>query len=475
LKRTNPALPTLEERADPRTRRELIADLDRQFSPSGIRRRRRHWHWNTLLHLSLRLFAGSRRLFDLFAGGILLLVLSPVLIAMFIAGRRSSGAIAKVTRIGRWGTFFQQYRFQFRASSGSLLTKFQWLPSLWNVVKGEMALIGPRPVSPQEIPASERAAWKRFDLRPGFICLWWIRKRANMAYSSEAELDAEYAETNTFWGDLGIALRAVPAIAYGQGVSLAPTKFEILNVPIDNLTMSEAVEQIVNMAQTRSAIQLCFVNADCVNIAYRDASYRGILTRADMVLADGIGIRLAGRALNCNIRENVNGTDLFPLLCGALAESGLKLFLLGGRPGVPDAVAAWAQEHYPGLQVCGFQHGYFKAEEEQDVLDDIRKYGADLLLVAFGVPRQEQWIAKHKVACGAKVAIGVGGLFDFYSGRIPRAPIWMRELGMEWFYRFLKEPRRMWKRYFVGNAIFLSRVFWSRQRSGRGQVKATQV
>jgi N-acetylglucosaminyldiphosphoundecaprenol N-acetyl-beta-D-mannosaminyltransferase len=462
--------------ADAATRRELIADLDQQFSASGIRRRRRHWRWNTTLNLMLRLLASSRRVFDLLAGFALLMVLSPVLAAMFIAAKRRAGGFAKVMRIGRWGTLFQQYRFQFDPSSvasGSALSKFQWLPSLWNVLRGEMALIGPRPVSPHEIPASERAAWKRFDLRPGFICLWWIRKRANMAYSSEAELDAEYAETNSFWGDLGIALRAVPAIAYGQGVSLAPSKFEILNVPIDNLTMAEAVEQIVSLAQTRSAIQICFVNADCVNIAYRNAAYRDILMDADIVLADGIGIRLAGRALNCNIRENVNGTDLFPILCGALRESQLKLFLLGGRPGVPEAVSAWAQEHYPGLRVSGCRHGYFKAEEEAEVLNDIRRAGADVLLVAFGVPRQERWIANHKVECGAKVAIGVGGLFDFYSGRIPRAPVWMRELGMEWFYRFLKEPRRMWKRYFVGNAVFLTRVFLSRQRSGRAQAEAT--
>jgi N-acetylglucosaminyldiphosphoundecaprenol N-acetyl-beta-D-mannosaminyltransferase len=453
------------------TRDDLIADLDKQFSPAGIRRRRRNY-WNTThVNLLLRVIAGSRRLFDVIMAAGLLLLLSPVLLAMLLIAKKRGGGLASVIRVGRWGTLFKQHRFQFDPSNPAATEKatpssFAWLPSLWNVFKGEMAFVGPRPVSPHEIPPSERAAWKRFDLRPGFICLWWIRKRANIAYSSEMQLDAEYAETHSFWGDMGIALRALPAIAYGgEGASLAPDNFEILNVPIHNLTMSEAVEQIVSLAHGRSAIQLCFVNADCVNIAYRDSAYRKILTRAEIVLADGIGIRIAGRVLNCHIRENVNGTDLFPILCGAIRDGGLKLYLLGGRPGVPEAVAAWAKEHYPGLQIAGTRHGYFSADEEAGILEAIRQSGADVLLVAFGVPRQEQWIAKWKETSGAKVSIGVGGLFDFYSGRIPRAPIWMRELGMEWFYRFIQEPGRMWKRYFIGNAIFLFRVFRAQQTS----------
>jgi N-acetylglucosaminyldiphosphoundecaprenol N-acetyl-beta-D-mannosaminyltransferase len=480
LKRRDSGTSTSQKEMDRAARGERIADLDQGFSPAGIRRRRRHSYWNTTsLNLVLRVLASSRRLFDLLAATAVLTIASPILFVMLLTAKKRGGGFAGVTRIGRWGTRFRQFRFEFLPPSvpaaDSAWSAFAWLPSLWNVLKGEMAFIGPRPVSPHEIPPSERAAWKRFDIRPGFICLWWIRKRANIAYSGEMQLDAEYAETHSFWGDLGIALRAVPAIAYGEGASLAPDHFEILNVPIHNLTMSEAVEQVVYLAQGQSASQLCFVNADCVNIAYRDRSYHRILTRADIVLADGIGIRIAGRVLNCHIRENVNGTDLFPILCDSLRDNGLKLFLLGGRPGVPEAVAAWAQERYPGLQIAGFRNGYLTTEEEAKVLHDIRQSGADVLLVAFGVPFQEQWIAKWKAETGAKVSIGVGGLFDFYSGRIPRAPIWIRELGMEWFYRFIQEPGRMWKRYFVGNAIFLFRVIGARHRSLSIPTEATRL
>ncbi len=367
-------------------------------------------------------------------------------------------------RVGRWGTTFGQYRFR----TENRFRRFAWLPSLWNVVRGEMAFIGPRPVSPQEIPASERGAWKRFDIRPGFICLWWLRKRANIAFSTEIDLDAEYADTNSLRGDLGIALRALPAFAYGQGVSAAPEHFHVLGVPVDNLTMSEAVEQIVELAQTEGSDQLCFVNADCVNIAFRDTDYLQILNRATLVLADGIGVRLAGRILNCHIRENVNGTDLFPILCNALQKHKLRLYLLGGSTGVPEGVAEWVARNYPALKICGVRNGYFTPEDESEVLNDIREAKADVLLTAFGVPRQEAWIARCKEATGAKISIGVGGLFDFYSGRIPRAPIWLRELGMEWFYRFLQEPRRMWRRYFVGNAVFLFRVTRARRTQAQG-------
>jgi N-acetylglucosaminyldiphosphoundecaprenol N-acetyl-beta-D-mannosaminyltransferase len=131
---------------------------------------------------------------------------------------------------------------------------------------------------------------------------------------------------------------------------------------------------------------------------------------------------------------------------------------------VTEGVRDWIAEHHPGTIVCGCNHGYFSPEEEADVIRRIADSGADVLLVAFGVPRQDVWISQHIRETGAKVAMGVGGLFDFYSGRTPRAPLWMREIGLEWFYRFYQEPGRMWKRYFVGNAVFLFRVMMERSR-----------
>jgi len=179
---------------------------------------------------------------------------------------------------------------------------------------------------------------------------------------------------------------------------------------------------------------------------------------------------VAGAVFNQNIRENINGTDMLPYLCEAAEEAGLSMYLLGGRPGVPEGAAAWMAAHYPQLRVAGVRDGYFSEQDQADVIREIKATGADILLVALGAPRQDKWIAKYGEELEVGVAIGVGGLLDFYSGRIQRAPVWVRELGMEWFYRFSQEPRRMWRRYFVGNAVFLFRVARERVRNRRRMV-----
>ncbi|MBS1821261.1 MAG: WecB/TagA/CpsF family glycosyltransferase [Acidobacteria bacterium] len=383
---------------------------------------------------------------------------------MLIAATLSGGGIRELPRLGRWATHFGQYQFYFPPSSSlRWLSCFRGLPSILNVLRGEMSFIGPRAAAPHETFADGRMAWKRYNLRPGLLSLWWLRKRANIAYSSEVGLDLEYIETNSLWGDLGIAARAVPAVFFGGEGSAAPPKLNFLGVSIDNLTMVEASARIVGMAANNdSPAQISFVNADCVNIAFADPQYKTVLSHSRLVLADGIGIRVAGAILNQNVRENINGTDMLPFLCASAEQAGTSIYLLGGRSGVPEGAADWMTQHYPGLKIAGCRQGYFSNEEEPSVVEAIRSSGADILLVALGAPRQEKWIAAHKDQLGAKVLIGVGGLLDFYSGRIPRAPVWIRELGMEWVYRFWQEPRRMWRRYFVGNGIFLYRVLGER-------------
>lgn len=239
-------------------------------------------------------------------------------------------------------------------------------------------------------------------------------------------------------------------------------RIELLGIPLDNLTMAEAVEAILDRLDSPAPQQVCFVNADCVNLACRHPEYLDVLRCADLVFADGVGMRLAGIALGKRIRENVNGTDLFPHLCAALQRTGKSIFLLGARPGVAEGVCRWIERHYPRVAVAGCEHGYFSADQEQAVIQTVADSGADVLLVAFGAPRQELWIRRHLDALGVKVAIGVGGLFDFYSGRIPRAPGWMRRIGLEWLYRLAQEPGRLWRRYLLGNPRFLLRVAQAR-------------
>jgi len=457
----------VERPVDPLSvRQELLLELDGRLSATGIRHRKRaHLRQSLAWSLARRTASTVRRLGDILFSALFLILLSPVWIVAFLATRVSGGGMNKQVRLGRWATHFNLIQMHFPRNS--FLARFpllERLPALINVFKGDMSFIGPRPIAPSEEFAEKRIAWKRYNMRPGLLSLWWIRKRANIAHTSEVSLDLEYVESANFWGDVGIAVRAIPAALYGSGGSNAPPQIKFLGVRIDNLTMAEASAQIVSLAQKDEPAQVCFVNADCFNIAYSDDEYRETISRAKLVLADGIGVRLAGAILDQNVRENVNGTDMLPYLCAAIEEAGLGIYLLGGKPGVADDAGKWIAEHYPNLIISGIRHGYFSEEEEPAVLDEIISSEAAILLVALGSPRQDKWIAAHEGQTGAKVMIGVGGLLDFYSGRIARAPVWVRELGMEWFYRFCQEPGRMWRRYFIGNVEFLYHVLCERWR-----------
>lgn len=240
-----------------------------------------------------------------------------------------------------------------------------------------------------------------------------------------------------------------------------PEAFRLFGVRVQRGSLAQAVAHVMGCLQSGSKGNLAFVNADCLNEAWGDAVYRQVLNGFDRVYADGSGIRLACRLRGLPVPDNVNGTDLFPPLCQALAEQGAGLFLLGGFPGVAEACAQAMQARFPGLRVAGTQHGYFAPEATAAVLRRINASGAEVLLVGMGAPAQELWIYRHAAELAPTVRIGVGGLLDFYSGRIPRAPLWLRRLGLEWTWRLAQEPARLWRRYLLGNPMFLLRVLLS--------------
>jgi len=236
---------------------------------------------------------------------------------------------------------------------------------------------------------------------------------------------------------------------------MTENRITLFDIPIDNLTMERAVKKILHCLAGDKVTRIYFVNAHCVNVSRHDDDYRQILQRGDGVFADGVGMRLAARAMRTPLLDNVNGTDLFPRLCPPLRESGFRTYLLGAEPGVAQKMADEIGKKYPGVTICGWHHGYFSPNEEEDVIKKIRTAKTDLLLAALGVPKQEKWLDEHLHETGARVGIAVGGLFDFYSGRIPRAPRWMRRMGLEWLYRLYREPKRLWRRYALGNGYFL--------------------
>lgn len=235
--------------------------------------------------------------------------------------------------------------------------------------------------------------------------------------------------------------------------------------------MEEAIDLIDRAVDAREPKCVFFVNADCLNVSARDDRYHRILGREDaLVFADGIGLKLAGRLSGQEVRDNVNGTDMFPILCSMAAKRGRSLFLLGARPGVAEKVKERMTALHPGLMIAGTHHGYFDKDDPSEVIEQINRSGTDILLVAFGAPAQERWIADHRSRLEVPVAMGVGGLFDFYSGRIPRAPKVVRDMYLEWAWRLLMEPRRMWRRYLIGNFAFMGRVLWW-ELSGRNALR----
>ncbi len=410
--------------------------------------------------LSENTSALCKRGFDLTISLLVLSFLSPILvIGYFFSGL----SFNRTRRLGKFLVIFHEFSFETdKGLAGKILKRLHLarLPAWINIFKGDMSIVGPLPKSPQELHDEARS--KRWSVRPGLVSLWWIRRRANIDFETEFSADIEYIETQSFISDIGICLRAIPAILYGDRSPITSNNLQILGIRINNLSMAEALDYIMESLNSDESRQVCFVNADCVNIACKDRSYLKVLQCADLCLADGIGLKLAGKILGQEIAQNLCGTDMFPRLCESVSGTDVKLFLLGARPEAVKGVAQWIHERHPGVHVGGYQNGYFQPEEEPAIIQRIKDTGAQLLLVAFGVPKQDMWIHEHLNETGVRVAMGVGGLFDFYSGRVPRAPLWMREIGMEWLYRLVQEPGRMWKRYLIGNCLFLWRILRER-------------
>jgi len=229
----------------------------------------------------------------------------------------------------------------------------------------------------------------------------------------------------------------------------------VAGVYIDDLTEQEAITRIKDLASGGRGHYLVVVNAAKAVAAEQDHRLREIISRADIVTADGMSVVWASRLLGRPLRERVTGIDLFEKRMACAAESGQSVFLLGARQDVVVAAAEVFKRRHSLLKIVGLHDGYFEEGASSSVADQIRASGADLLFVAMGSPRQELWIAEHIDRSGVKFAIGVGGAFDHLAGYAQRAPRWMQQSGLEWLHRLSREPRRLWRRYLLGNSRFL--------------------
>lgn len=222
-------------------------------------------------------------------------------------------------------------------------------------------------------------------------------------------------------------------------------RLSILGVPVDAVTQTDAMARIAAAITDGTPCRVATVNPEFVMRARRDRAFADVLRTADLCLPDGAGMLWAARRLGDPLPARVTGIDLVRALAARGAATGWRFFFLGAGPGIADAAATALRQEFPGLQVAGAYAGSPAAADETAIISAVRAGRADILLVAFGAPAQDLWIAKNLEHTGARVAIGVGGAFDFLSGRARRAPPWMRERGLEWLHRLAREPWR-WRR-----------------------------
>lgn len=231
-------------------------------------------------------------------------------------------------------------------------------------------------------------------------------------------------------------------------------RVSLLGLPVDRVTLPEAVDLLSDRIEAGRAqaagtpgrtAQVVTLNPEMLMRSREQPGLQALIRAADLVVADGVGILWAARLLGTPLSGRVTGVELTEGLARRAAERGWRLFLLGAAPGVAEATAARLERDFPGLRIAGAFSGTPRREGDEEAIARIRASGADIVLVAYGSPAQEYWIARARERLGAAVAIGVGGTFDFLAGRVPRAPQWMRRAGLEWLYRLWREPWR-WRR-----------------------------
>ncbi len=222
-----------------------------------------------------------------------------------------------------------------------------------------------------------------------------------------------------------------------------PKRISILGLPVDAITYPEWLDLIAGWVKDKTVHHVCTINPEFMMIAQQDVNFRNILSRADLCVPDGVGLLWAARHLGKPLPERVTGSDGVPIIAERAAQTDWRLFLLGAAPGVADKTAEILRLSHPALQIAGIYGGSPASDEEDAIVERINASNADILFVAYGAPEQDKWIARNLPRLNVKMAMGVGGAFDFIAGIIPRAPLWMQHMGLEWLYRLYLQPWRI--------------------------------
>lgn len=247
------------------------------------------------------------------------------------------------------------------------------------------------------------------------------------------------------------------------------TRVRLLGLPLDLLDMPETLATVESLVDSGQVTQHVVLNASKVVQAQKDEELRRAIEGCEVVNADGMSIVWAGRLLGIAVPERVAGIDLMDQLLALAARKGWPVYFLGARLQVLERTVATELRRHPGLEIVGFRNGYWTADEEDEVVRQVATAKPTLLFVAMPSPKKEQFLARHRGVLRVPFVMGVGGSFDVVAGLTRRAPAWMQHSGLEWAYRLRQEPRRMAKRYLVGNTGFIVLVCRERWRQSRSR------
>ncbi len=245
-------------------------------------------------------------------------------------------------------------------------------------------------------------------------------------------------------------------------------RYPILNTYVNAISMDETVAEVEKIIQTGKPTQHVVINALKVNLMNEDPNLRAIINSCPLINADGASILWAAKKLGIPLTERVAGIDLFENLIRVAAEKGYKIYLFGAKEEIVKKVKEVFEEKYPKLKIVGYRNGFFNEIDEPQIIANMASSDADMMFVAFSSPKKEYWVNKYLNEIKIPFVMGVGGSFDVVAGLINRAPRWMQDHGLEWFYRFIQEPRRLWNRYIVGNCKFVLYTYKCKKNKEKG-------
>ena len=333
---------------------------------------------------------------------------------------------------------------------------------LFDIYSGKISFCG-IPLTHRLTPDVQFCVMNQIKCKAGIFSLFDLHLKTGLTVMTKEQLLEQQLNGNGI-DYLSLMIKSfMSVVIYGRVVKkLKKAKYlSLFGLRVQNTSMKEAVDWITKGQTKNSESQVgFFINVNSINLSISEPKFFNQLSKANALFADGSGMRLAAKKAGFLLNGNNNGTDMLPHLCKNCVESKQSLYFFGAKPGIAEKAANTLRAKYAELNIVGTEHGYNENKTSEQIIEAINNSRCDVLLVAMGSPVQEQWLLEHKDKLHCKTALAVGGLFDFYSGNISRSPMWLREIGMEWVWRLIQEPRNKFNRYVIGNPLFLYRTFF---------------